>query len=82
MKEVFLILLTYFVMTDIYVCVCVCKKLNFSIVSITVHIVHFIMNSSKMCRICYKTVTKECNNIDTAICGQLLELSEIFTVKN
>jgi len=61
--------------------VCVCKILNFFIVRLTVHIVHFI-TTSKMCITCYKTVTKECNKIHTAICGQLLELSETFTLKN
>jgi len=35
-----------------------------------------------MCMICYMTLTKECNKNRTAIYGQLLELSEIFTVKN
>ena len=35
-----------------------------------------------MCLICYMTLTKEYNKNHTAICGQVLELSEIFTVKN
>ena len=64
------------------VCECVCvKNLNLNIVRITVHILHFI-TASKMCRICYMTLTKECNRILTAIVGQTWEISEKFTVKN
>ena len=49
---------------------CVCKNIKFSVVTITVPILHFI-TASNMCRICHKTVTKECNNIRPAICGQI-----------
>ena len=64
----------------VYVCLCV-KTLIFSILRRKCHIKHFI-NTSKCCIIFCMTLAKEFNKNCTAICGQLLELSGLFTVKN
>ena len=89
-KEIFMKnnsnLTNIFVMSYMYVfvcvCVCVCvRTLIFSILRGKCHIKHFII-TSKCCIIFCMTVTKEFNKNCTAICGQLLELSELFTVKN
>jgi len=63
-----------------YICLFVCKNLIFSILGIKFHILHFITTST-LCILCYRTLTKECKKNRTAICGEVLELSEIFTVK-
>ena len=53
---------------------------HFSIVRISVHTVHSI-KASKVYRICCMTLTKECKENRSAICGQRLELIGIFTVE-
>ena len=40
--------------------VCVRKNFNFTIVRLKFHITHFI-TTSNMCRFCYMTLTRECN---------------------
>ena len=65
--------------TCLFVCLCV-KTLNFLILGIRFQIFHFI-TTSKLCILCYVTLRNECNKKSTALCGQRLELSNIYCEK-